>query len=1064
MKRLKYILPSILSLIFCMSMVAQEISVSGVVKDEFGETMPGASVSIKGTTVGVITDLDGKFNLNVPNKSSVLSISFVGYKVQEINVGNKVFFDINMKSDTDLDEVVIVGFGTQKRANATGAVNTIDAEVLESRPISNVASGLQGAIAGLNISNDLGGSPGQEMEINIRGVGTIDEGSDSSPLVLIDGMEGDLSSVNPNDIENISVLKDAASASIYGSRAPFGVIIITTKSGNKKTQINYSTNFRFATPINVPNPVDSYTYALMINDAYKNSGGTAQFGTDMLNKLLAYQNGEYEYGTEANTTANTWKSGQQAFGNTNWYDVHLKDVSASYEHNLSFNGGKEGVNYYFSTNYTKDNGIFRYADDYYSRLSLNGKINVKLYDNLTFDWNTRLVRTVNDKPSALNSLFFHNLGRRSPTDPVYLPNGEYSPKSLIPALTEGGRKIDYNSLVYNQAKFTYEPVKNWKVYADIGSRLESPRNTRQFKKVTSTLPDGTQTYIQVLEGVLDKTKINSNGTFTRQPPAGTSYYEKGNGNVKYISTNFRTDFEKDFGSHYFKVLLGVQSEYYHKEYTRVASDDILIDDQPFLPSSAGENTMMSEVKGEWSNMGLFSRFNYVYADKYMAEVNFRADGASRFPSDKRWGYFPSFSLGWNIAKEGFWQSLANKGFEMLKFRASYGVLGNQNTTSFYPYYQVMSSSVSGIVLGGENSTMLAAPEPFTTDLTWEKIVNTGVGIDFGFFGNRLRGSFDWYKRLTKDMVGPAESLPSVYGAEPPSTNNAELKTEGWEVELSYRNKIGQDFSYDIQVSLSDYTNVVTKYDSPDGAIDGYFKGKDLGDIWGYRVEGIAKSDLEMDEWLSKYSQSSLGSYWGAGDFMYKDTDGSGSINEGSGTIYSPGDLQVIGNSTPHYAYSFRLGATYKFIDCSMFFQGVGKRDYFFEGSATFFGMSAPWQRSLFKEHLDYYRPAGDALGANLNPYYARLKTTGENRQVNDHYLQDASYLRLKNVQVGFSLPKNNLLASYVQKARIYFSAENILTWTKLKIVDPEAVGGSDYGPGKSYPMSATYSVGLSVTF
>lgn len=1046
--------------------VAQDITIKGKVKDDANLGLPGASVVVKGTAIGSITDIDGNFSLNVPGEQSVISISFVGFKSQEFTVGSKRFFEIKMSSNLDLDEVVIVGFGTQKKANATGAVNTIDAEVLDSRPIASVADGLQGAIAGLNISNDLGGAPGQEMNINIRGLGTIDEGSSSSPLVLIDGMEGDLSSVNPNDIENISVLKDAASSSIYGSRAPFGVIIITTKSGNKETKVNYSTNFRFADPINIPDPVDSYTYALMINDAFINSGQSAQFSADQLSKLLAYQNGEYEFGTEPHQTQNRWLSGQQAFGNTDWYDVHLKDVVTSYEHNLNFSGGKESVSYFFSANYLKQNGVFNYADDSFSRLSVNGKVNVKLLDNLTFNWNTRLVNTENDKPSALNALFFHNLGRRFPTIPVYLPNGEYTPESLIPALTNGGRQTKNNRIVYNQAKLTFEPISNWKIYADLGSRLENPRESRQFKKLSMTLPDGMPEYFQVLEGVQPKSDTRDNGTFIIQPGAGQSFYEKGNGHINYLSTNFRTDYEHTAGSHYFKALAGVQTEYFYTGFTRVASDNILIDDKPFLPSSIGDGdkTLTSEKKGEWSNLGIFSRFNYVYADKYMAEVNFRMDAASRFPKEDRWGYFPSFSVGWNIAQEGFWAGLADRGFEMLKLRASYGQLGNQNTSSFYPYYQVMSTNNSGYIFNGSEASMLAAPAPFAQSLTWEKIENTGVGLDFGFWGNRFRGSLDWYKRVTKDMVGPANALPNVYGAIPPKVNNAELETTGWEIELSYRDRIGSDFSYDLTFSLSDYESIVTKYDSPDGAIDKYFAGKNLGDIWGYRVEGIAKSDLEMTEWQNKYSQSSLGAYWGAGDFMYKDLDGSGSVNAGGNTIYDPGDREVIGNSTPRFTYGLRLGAEYKFIDFSMFLQGVGKRDYFFNGSATFFGIAAPWQRSLFKDHLDYFRPAGDPLGANLDPYYARLKTSGENRYVNDYYLQDASYLRLKNVQIGFNLPKNHFLSDYISKARLYFSGENLFTWTDLMIVDPEAVGGGAYGPGKAYPMYSTYSVGLAVTF
>jgi TonB-linked SusC/RagA family outer membrane protein len=1055
----------VLIMVLGLDAFSQGIVVSGVVKDFNGNTLPGATVAIKGTSKGTVTDVDGLFSINVPGPETVLNVSFVGYETQEFKVGNKNSFDITLiESSQDLDEVVVVGFGTQKRANATGAVNTISNEVLESRPITNVSQGLQGAIAGLNITNDNGGAPGQQMSINIRGTGTIGQGSTSSPLVLIDGMEGNINSVNPNDIESISVLKDAASAAIYGSRAPFGVILITTKSGNRETRLTYSSDVRLQQPISVPQSVDSYEYALAINDAFINSGLGPAFSEGQIRNILAYQNGEYEYGTGVNPANNLWYTNQMAWANTDWYDVHLKDISDSYENNISLSGGKENISYYFSANHLKENGIFTYADDFYSRLTLNGKVDIKIRDNVSLTWNTKFVSSENNKPTALNTLFYHNLGRRSPTIPVNLPNGEYDPMSLIPALLEGGRTIQNYFTLYNQVNLIFEPVKNWKLYADIGNRRETPRSSVQIKKLKETMPDGTQEYFLVLEGVLDATKINSDGSFVRQPPAGTNYYEKAYGFGNYVSTNFRTDYEHTFDNHYFKILAGVQSEYYYTETTRVSSDDILIDDKPFLPSSAGTNPMMSEKKGEWSNLGVFARLNYAYADKYMAEINVRTDGASRFPKNQRWGTFPSVSAGWNIAKEQFAENLAARGFEMFKVRASYGVLGNQNTSSFYPYYQVMNPSVGGIVIGGENATTLDAPNPFSTSLTWEKIETADIGLDFSFWGSKLRGSFDIYQRTTKDMVGPAQSLPNVYGATVPKTNNAELQTKGWEVELSHQNRIGNDFSYGVTLSMSDYQSEVTKYDSPDGNIWGYYVGKKLGELWGFQVEGIAKSDLEMANWLAGNSQSSLGSNWGAGDFMYKDLDGSHSVNGGGNTIYDTGDRVVIGNSTPRYLYSARINGKYKFIDFSIFFQGVGKRDYFFDNSATFFGVVAQYQRSVYKNHLDYFRPAGDPLGANLDSYYARLRTTGNNLVPNDHYLQDASYLRLKNVQVGLNLPPDTFLAKYVKQARIYFSGENLLTWTKLMIFDPEAVGGGAWGPGKSYPMYATYSVGLSVTF
>lgn len=1051
------------------ALIAQ-ITVNGTVLDDLNEGLPGASISIKGTTTGTITDIDGNFSIQVPNEKSVLVFSFVGYKTQEFIVGKQRTINVTMKDDSKvMDEVVVVGFASQKKANLTGAVASIDNKALESRPISDAAQGLQGAVPGLNISNDNGGALGQKMDINIRGVGTIDEGSSSAPLVLIDGMEGELSSINPNDIESISVLKDAAAASIYGSRAPFGVILVTTKSGERGTQLSYTGNMRISQPIGVPNPVDSYTYALMVNDAYLNSGGSAQFGQGQLNKILKYQRGELSYGIEPKEGQNDWGWNQSSFGNTNWYDTYLKKATVSQEHNVSLSGGGDKIIYFFSANYLGQNGLFNFADETYDRLSINGKVNVKITDRINLNWNTRLVSSENDKPSAMDNLFFHNLGRRSPLMPVYMPNGEYNKESLIPAITNGGRQNNKNQLLYNQAQFTYEPIKNWKVYLDLGSRLESPRDTRQFKKLSYSLPDGTQEDLSVLEGVADRSEVKDDGTFRRQPAAGTNYYEKANGRVNFFTSNVRTDYELTKGKHYFKALVGMQTEYYYTETTRVSSDDILLDSTPFLPTS-GTNVMMSDKKGEWATVGVFGRINYVYADRYMAEVNLRGDGASRFPSDQRWAIFPSFSVGWNLAQEEFWEPLANKGFDMFKLRASYGKLGNQNTASFYPYFQKMYTGTGdnngSVVLGGERATMLYAPDPYSTSLTWEKIENAGIGLDMAMFSNRLVGSFDWYQRKTKDMVGPSKPLPNVFGANAPKTNNAELRTRGWELQISWRDYINKDFSYGITATLSDYQSIVTKYDSPDGSLDGYFVGKKLGDIWGYQVEGIAKSDAEMEAWLAKHSQSFIGTKWGGGDIMYKDLDGSGSVDNGGNSITDHGDLSVIGNGTPRFAYGFTLDAKWKFIDIRAFFQGIGKRDVFFKGSATFFGFAGEWQRSLFTDHLDYFRYAGSELGANLDPYYARLRTDTNNEQVCDYYLQNASYLRLKNLQIGFSLPDNTKLSKVFKKARLYVSGENLFTITKLKIYDPEAIGSSisEYGPGKTYPMYRVWSVGLELTF
>lgn len=1050
--------------------VDAQIKISGTVLDESDLPVQHASLRVKGEGGATSTNANGEFTLTVQDEKATVTVTYLGYEPSTFVPGSQRTFTIRLRPKDDMmEEAVVVGFGVQKKINATGAVKTIGNDALESRPISSATQGLQGVVGGLNITNDMGGELGTEMQINIRGVGSIGEGSNSSPLILIDGMEGDLSTINPNDIENISVLKDAAASSIYGSRAPFGVILVTTKKGSQGTKVTYTGNVRFQQPINVPQMPDGYTWALMMNDAYLNSGGNAPFGSKQLSMIQAYMRGELQYATKPSAYGNKWADTQESYGSVDWYDLFLKDVTTSQEHNFSVSGANEKVNYFFSGNYMGQTGLFNYADEKYDRLTLNAKVGVTFNKYVNFTWNTRIISIENEKPSALGALFYHNIGRRGSIEALETPLGEYTIRSMIPSLTNGGRQKQTTRQIYNQANLVVEPIKDWKLHFEINSRLENNPYTRQFNPLYITQPDGKREPFVVMEGLQNTHSINANdGSFKVYPAAGELYYEQLKASVNYFSTNVYTDYEMRLNDvHYFKFLLGEQSEYYHFDKLRTASSDILLAEKPFLPNViGGETTMISSKEGEWSSLGIFGRINYAYDDRYMAEINLRADGASRFPSDQRWGFFPSFSAGWNIAREAFWKKLYDKGFTYLKIRASYGTLGNQNTTSFYPYYQQMQTNSGSLVIGGQQATVLPMYAPYSTSLTWETIENAGVGIDWGFFNNRLTGSFDWYQRTTKDMVGPANALSALYGAAAPKTNNAELRTRGWEFEISWRDRIGPDFSYGITFNLSDYQTIITKYDSPDGNINGWYKDKDFGDIWGYEVVGIAKSDNEMNEYLALHDQSAIGNKWGGGDLMYRDLNNDGRVDKGSQTLDDHGDLKVIGNSTPRYAYSITLDAKWKFLDLRAFFQGIGKRDFFFTNSATFFGIGGQeWQRSLFTDHLDYFRYAGAELGANLDPYFGRLRIDQNNIQVCDRFLQDASYLRLKNLQIGASLPQGTALEKYVKKARIYVSLENLFTFTNLRTFDPEAVGDfENWGPGKTYPQYRTYSLGLELTF
>lgn len=1063
------------------AMMAQH-KVTGTIVDSDGEPAIGASVIEKGNPKnGTVADVNGNYSFTVSKPSATIVVSYIGFDAQEIMVKGKNRVDVNLKSSAvNIDDVVIVGFATQKKINATGAVKTIGDEMMKDRPTVNAVQSLQGAIAGLNITNDAGGAPGTSMNINIRGIGNLGDGSYSSPLVLIDGMEGDLSTLNPADIENVSVLKDAAAAAVYGSRAPFGVILVTTKSGaagrSKAPDLQYSGNVRVNQPVHVPNPVDGLTFAYMMNDAYINSGGNPPFSSTHIDKIKDYMEGRSTQNTDYYPALDTWFKNQALFGNTNWYDVYVKDATVSTEHNLSVSGGIDKFVYRVSGNYLRQTGLFNYADELYQRFNIAGKFQYQVHKKVTVGYSIRFATDDNDKPSALDDagLFYHNLGRRASVVPVFNSmSGEYSEDSMIPAVQDGGRINRRTKKLYNQGSLVIEPIKNWKIHAEVNSRIERNPFSKNFNPLPFHMPSGKLSYMLVNEGVDPKHTVNANGTYSVIPDYGETYQENAETKVNYFGNNVYTDYKLTLNdAHNFTFLLGEQTEYWKRETNRTGyyySKYIDKDTKLYVDDPEKHEMAPTNYQEDWSSMGFFARVNYDYKYRYLLELNFRADGASRFPPDQRWGYFPSVSAGWNVAEEPILANAKEKFLDMLKIRGSFGTLGNQNTTSCYPYYQQMKDVGGSVLINGEQVNMLPVYSPYSTSLTWETIENAGVGIDFAILNSRLSGSFDWYQRTTKDMVGPSAALSALYGASAPKTNNATLRTRGWELEMKWRDRIGQ-FMYGIGFSLSDYKSVVTKYYNSTGqctnASNGtyWYEGKTVGEIWGYEVQGIAKSDDEMDAHLAVADQSALGSKWGGGDIMYADLNGDGKVDGGSYTLDDHGDLKRLGNNTPRYAYSVTLDGQYKWFDFRIYIQGIGKRDYVFTNSAPYFGIQAEWQRTLYVDHLDYFRFAGSELGANMDPFYGRLRIDGNNIKTSDRFVENAAYCRLKNVQLGFTIPFKGAAKKIIKHCRFYVSGENLLTFTSLRIFDPEALYGSDWGAGKAYPQYRTFSAGLDIKF
>ncbi len=1040
---------------------AQSIIIRGQVTEN---SKPLAGVTIKsiGSTIQTQTDKQGKYILSATTVTA-LEFTFIGYAKQrfefnQLKETSKGNYELNVQlniSDGDvLDEVVVVGFGSQKKTNLTGSVAVVDAKQLENRPVRNAIQALQGLAPGLNISQN-SGTMETNPSINIRGTGTIGTSS-SAPLILIDGSEGSLAALNPQDIESVSVLKDAGAASIYGSRAAFGVILVTTKSGKAgRTSVNYNNSFRMNAPTLMPKMMDSYTFAQYFNQAEVNAGGSPHFSAEHLQRILDYQNGTLKNSTIVDPNNKLYWAEGYAYGNDNndWFDVMYRDQAFAHEHNLSLNGGTEKTTYYLSGNLMKQQGLMAFNTDHYDRYSVAAKINSKVSEIFQVNYNARLVREDYDRPAALTSSFYDDLGRQGwPTLPLYDPNGYlFSSPSPALAMKEGGQDKSSKDYIYQQLQLILEPIKGWRTTGNFNYRT-----TTQFRHW-----DSQRLYNHDVNGDPYLYKNSSN------------VYEFGL-KENYYNINIFSDYDKSWGDHHFKVMVGGQIEHTAYRNLGVQRDGIIIPDQPVLNLTSGTDIngkpVVPSVSGEyqeWATAGFFGRLNYNYAEKYLLEANLRYDGSSRFRSDSRWGWFPSVSAGWNIAKENFLKESAPF-INLLKLRASYGELGNQNTDVWYPTYvtQPTGTANGAWLINNARPNSASAPGLVSALLTWESINTKNLGVDFAFLNNRLSGSFEVFERKTFDMVGPAPQLPITLGTTVPQTNNTDLKTRGFEATLGWNDRTASGFAYGAKFLLSDYSTTVTRYPNGIGSLSTYREGQKLGEIWGYQTIGIAQSEEQMSQHLATLpngGQNALGTQWSGGDIMYADLNGDGKIDGGSNTEADPGDRRVIGNSTPRYSFGLNLNADYKNFDFSIFMQGVMKRDYW-QGGYYFWGATSKWWSTGLVDHLDYFRTADNPLGENLDAYYARpVFGTSKNQQPQTRFLQNAAYIRIKNIQLGYTLPKTTTKRFGVERLRVYVSGENIWTGSSVAgMFDPETIdGGSN---GTVYPLTKVWSAGLSVTF
>ncbi|MES2797851.1 MAG: TonB-dependent receptor [Bacteroidota bacterium] len=1046
-------------------------SITGKISDSAtGEGLPGVSVLVKNTSTGTTSDAGGTYKLTVPSDRSVLVISYVGYASQEISIGNSSKIDISMVVDAkSLSEVVVVGYGTQKKANLTGAVDMISSEVFENRPLTNINQGLQGVLPNLNIKMG-DGKPNQAPSFNIRGTTSIGQGGNA--LVLIDNVEGDPSLINPSDIATITLLKDAASASIYGARGVFGVVLITTKNPTAgKTNVTYSTNYSFKKPIVVPELVtDGATWATMFAESFVNFQGTFP---QNVNKTLKFSQAylteikrRAEVGGLPEIEVDPLTGEYNYYGNTDYYGHLYKDVNYSREHNLSISGSSDKASYLLTGRYFGQDGLFRYNSDDYSIFNFTGKGSIQLYP-----W----LKVTN--MSQYSDMKYHNplnVGEgggvwRNIADeghimsPLLNPDGTltFSSAYSIGDLYYGKNGIDNNKKVFRNTSGFNSQFFNDKFRIKGDFTIQNTDNNDRTKAVPVpySIKPGVISYV---------------GTTT-------NYINDVYRETTYLTTNFYTEYENTFNKdHYVKVLAGYNYE--QSNFKRLSSqrNGLIFENANDINLALGQAIVTQGGWERWKIQGGFSRINYSFKDRYLLEVNGRYDGSSKFPADQRFAFFPSYSLGWRLSREPFWK-VPESIVSDLKLRASYGSLGNGNVAS-YAYLEQFDISQSALILNGQRPQQTRNPVVIPDGLTWETATTKNIGIDLSMLSNRLSFVADAYVRTTTDMFTVGLTLPAVFGATAPKGNYADLETKGWEAMLTYRDRFtagSKPFNYDLRLTLSDYTAVITKYNNPQKQLTDYYVGQKLGEIWGYTTDGFFTSaeDVKNSASQSLFRSANSG-IWFPGDIKFKDTNGDGSITPGTNRIENPGDRSIIGNSLPRYTYGMMLGADWNNIFFSAFIQGVGKQDWYPSREANLF-----WGQ--------YNRPYGgipkSQLGniwtpENTDAYFPRYvsriasNANGTLSAPQTKYLQNVRYMRLKNIQLGYNFPRKIASKIGASTGRVFISAENIWSLSPLhkitKDFDVESAVASDqvFSPGGNsgdaynYPIMKSVTLGLSVTF
>ena len=1085
--RLHKILAVAALMLLGLSLNAQNRTVQGKVVDSAAQPVPGVAVILQGTTNGTMTGNDGSYSIRIPEGNAVLEFSSLGYQTKTVNVpASQGTVNVTLEDDAmTLEETVVVGYGVQKKVNLTGAITQVESKALENRSAHNLTTMLQGSVPGLNISTS-SGNPGSTGSLNIRGYTSINGGD---PLVLIDGIEGSINRINPQDVASISVIKDASSAAVYGARAAYGVILVTTKEGSvdkDKATVRYNGRWGVEMPTTSTEwETRGYWSVYTINKFWYESKGSnyVNYTQQDMMELLARVNDKTE-NPERPWVVTTAPDSQgrvhyKYYANNDWWHTMYNDVHPTQNHSVSVSGGNKAVKYYLSGQYDRQQGMVKARPDVYEKYNLRAKFDARINKYARISNNTNFFVGTYDFPGLadIQDSFAYGDRHAPACFPAQNPDGTWL--YFVDALgyrvnngrqwaySSGNLNIEKRTDLANTTELTVTPFKGLTLKANYSYRTYNNHDTHRRNLIT---------YSQYAGEVVE---YNNAGAFDNYMTESVQEYVRQTWNAYATYENSFND------AHNIKVMGGFNYDDYHYKRVYAKGYDLITTELSDLALISTE-TRTPEVGGNqsaWRVAGFFGRVNYDYKGRYLFEASARYDGSSRFARGHQFGFFPSASAGWRISEEPFFKSIKPY-VNNLKLRASYGTLGNQNVGNFSYVRLVNFKTFAGYSFGDPVMARYTnLDDPVASNKTWEVSKQTNIGLDLAMLGNKLEFTGEAYIRDTDGMLTDGMDLPSVYGAGVPQMNAADLRTKGYELSLSWRDSFkvgGKDLQYFLKGTLSEFRSNITKFNNETKLLSNYYEGMELGEIWGFHIDGLFASDAEAADYTSKVDQSycnaNLNGGWKAGDLKYADLDGDGVIGVGKNTLDEHGDRKYLGNGLPRLHYGFQTGFSWNGFDVSVFFEGTGT--HYWYPSRYNFDFWGPYSLG-YPAFLDPHFLDNCWSEDNPDAYFPRPRSNvasnggGELGRVNDRYIQNIRYLRFKNLTVGYELPKKLISHVGLEQVRVYFSGENLAYWSPIKKytthLDPESCfdrGGDpvDDLNNTSYPWQKTYMFGIDITF